>query len=129
GQGGMHLAFGLNTAGWDVTLVSDRTAEQMLASRAMASHGLHKRSMRFEQEAGIDCYDDMVPHPQTGIGFKLSPDGRELALDFSSYFVERMRAVDSRYKTALLLESFERRGGRVSYQSATLDDVEAYAEA
>ena len=76
----MHLAFGLRRMGWDVTLVSDRTAEQMLASQAMASHGLHSRSMRFEEEAGIDVYDGMVAHPQTGIGFKLSPNGREVAV-------------------------------------------------
>jgi hypothetical protein len=128
GQGGMHLAFGLHRQGWDVTLLSDRTPEQMLASQAMASHGLHKRSMRFEEEAGIDCYEQMVPHPQTGISFKLSLDGKEPALAFSSFFAERMRAVDSRYKTALLLESFERHGGRVLYESATLDDLDAYAE-
>ena len=128
GQGGMHLAFGLRRMGWDVTLVSDRTAEQMLASQAMASHGLHSRSVRFEEEAGIDVYDGMVAHPQTGIGFKLSPNGRDVAVDFRSWFTERMRAVDSRYKTALLLERFERDGGRIRYESATLDDVEAYAE-
>lgn len=128
GQGGMHLAFGLHAMGWDVTLVSDRTAEQMLASQAMASHGLHARSVRFEEDAGFDCYDEMIPHLQTGIGFKLSPNGQDLVLDFRSWFVERMRAVDSRYKTALLLESFERHGGRVLYQAATMDDVEAYAQ-
>jgi flavin reductase (DIM6/NTAB) family NADH-FMN oxidoreductase RutF/2-polyprenyl-6-methoxyphenol hydroxylase-like FAD-dependent oxidoreductase len=128
GQAGMHLAFGLHGMGWDVTLVSDRTAEQMLASQAMASHGLHSRSMRFEAEAGIDVYDQMVEHPQTGIGFKLSPDGKEVVLDFRSWFSERMRAVDSRYKTALLLESFERQGGRIRYEAATPDDLEAYAE-
>lgn len=128
GQGGMHLAFGLLQQGWDVTLVSDRTPEQMLASPAMASHGLHTRSMEFEAEAGIDVYKQMIEHPQKGIEFKISTDGRTPVVDIYSYFVKRMRAVDSRLKTALLLEEFERRGGTIRYERATVEDLETFAE-
>ena len=128
GQGGMHLAFGLLKEGWDVTLISDRTPEQMLTSPAMASHGLHARSMEFEAEVGIDIYKDLPDHLQDGLEFKLSSDGRNPEISLHSYFVRRMRAVDSRLKTALLLEEFERRGGNIRYERATLDDVETFAE-
>jgi hypothetical protein len=94
----------------------------------MSSHGLHRRSMNFEEEAGVDCYEQMVEHPTLGIELKVSPDGQNVPLQFKSLYAEPMRAVDNRYKIALLLETFERRGGKIVYESASVEDLEELAE-
>ncbi len=128
GQGGLHLAIGLQKQGFDVTLLSDKTPAEMLAGPAGASHGLHRRSMLFEEEAGVDCYQHIVRHHTSGIEMRVSLDGKDVVSHFTSLYAEPMRAIDTRFKFALLTELFERRGGNVRYGNATIADLEELAD-
>lgn len=128
GQGGLHLAHGLLGQGWDVTLISDKTPTEYLNMRALSSHTLQERSVAMERRAGIDLYDELYDNRSLGVDFSTTEDGQEVALRFVGDWESPATAIDTRMKYARLIESFERRGGRVEYRTATVDDLEELTE-
>lgn len=128
GQGGLHLAHGLLGQGWDVTLISDKTPGDYLNMRALSSHTLQERSVALERRAGIDLYDDLYDNRSLGVDFSITEDGESVALRFQGDWESPATAIDTRMKYARLIESFERRGGRVESRTATTDDLEELTE-
>ena len=63
-----------------------------------------------------------------GVDFSITEDGRNVALRFEGSWERPATGIDTRMKYARLIEAFERRGGRVSYRTATLDDLEDLTE-
>ncbi|MBS1878297.1 MAG: hypothetical protein JST31_02170 [Actinobacteria bacterium] len=128
GQGGLHLAHGLLGQGWEVTLISDKTPAEYLQMRALSSHTLQERSVELERRAGIDVYDDLYDNRSLGVDFSTTEDGSSVALRFQGDWEAPATAIDTRMKYALLIEAFERRGGKVLYQTASVEDLEELTE-
>ena len=66
GQSGLQLGIGLLQTGYDVTIVSDRTPEQIHDGRVTSSQCMFATALDHERALGIDFWDDTCP-PVEGI--------------------------------------------------------------
>ncbi|GLX95954.1 styrene monooxygenase/indole monooxygenase family protein [Herbidospora sp. NBRC 101105] len=126
GQAGLHLAIGLLQQGYDVTVVSNRTAEDIRDGRVMSGQCMFGTALSHERELGLDWWADLCP-PIEGIALAVpNPEGGKL-LDWAGRLDAPARSVDQRLKMPAWLGEFERLGGKLVLHDATPDDLETYA--
>jgi flavin reductase (DIM6/NTAB) family NADH-FMN oxidoreductase RutF len=125
GPAGTTLALGLLQHGYAVTLVSDRTAEEIRAGSVMSSQITFESALEVERSLGIT---DLLPHaPAIG---EMSYDTTRVdgsSASFRTSFQSAARSIDQRLKVPLLMEAIENLGGKVVVRSAEVDDVEDLA--
>lgn len=127
GQSGQQLALGLAGAGHEVTLVSNRTAEQLASGQVQSSQCMFATALETERALGLDFWGDACP-PVEGIAFAVpAQDGGGKAVDWAARLDRPAQSVDQRLKLSVWLEEYERRGGRLLVQEAGLDDLERLA--
>jgi flavin reductase (DIM6/NTAB) family NADH-FMN oxidoreductase RutF len=125
GPAGTTLALGLLQHGYDVTLVSDRTAEEIRTGSVMSSQITFESALEAENALGIT---DLLPEapPVARMTYDtVRGDGSRAA--FSTRLPTPARSVDQRLKVTLVLEAIERLGGKIVVRSAGVDDVEELA--
>ncbi|HEX3749238.1 MAG TPA: FAD-binding oxidoreductase, partial [Streptosporangiaceae bacterium] len=126
GQSGLQLAHGLLQQGYQVTLMSARTAGEIRAGRVMSTQAMFDAALQHERDLGINFWEDEAPHFD-GIGFSLAgPDGN-LALDWAGHLDAYAQSVDQRVKMSGWMEAFEQRGGRVIIHGVTVSDLDRLA--
>ncbi len=129
GQSGLQLGIGLLQGGWDVTIVSDRSPQQILEGRVTSSQCMFANALDHERALGIDFWDDSCP-PVTGISFSVPhPEipGTK-AMEFASRLDRPAQAVDQRIKFPRWMEHFQAGGGTLVLHEATVADLETYAD-
>ncbi|PXY18812.1 styrene monooxygenase/indole monooxygenase family protein [Prauserella muralis] len=127
GQGGLQLAFGLLRDGYEVTVYSDRTPEQIATSRLPSSAGLFGRALDRERSLGICFWDGEQPLIEQTFAKITDPEGN-VAVAFAGRFAQYGQSVDQRLKFSTWLEAFAGRGGKVVYGEvglAGLDEIAA----
>ncbi|MGK5534188.1 styrene monooxygenase/indole monooxygenase family protein, partial [Streptomyces sp. URMC 129] len=128
GQAGLQLANGLAAHGYQVTVVSDRTPEQIRDGRVMSSQCMFGRALAHEADLGLDLWGDRCPRVEAmAVSVADGSGGRAVA--FSSRMDAPARSVDQRVKIPAWLAELERRGGTVEVRRAGVADLEAYARA
>ncbi|WP_019873719.1 styrene monooxygenase/indole monooxygenase family protein [Sporichthya polymorpha] len=127
GQSGLQLAFALHRDGHEVTLYSDRTAEQMAASRLPSSNAMFSRNLDRERALDICLWDG--EQPLIDYTFCRIADGPEgdLALSFDGRFARHAQSVDQRLKFGTWLNLFSDRGGKVVYGTVDVPTLESIA--
>src|SRR5512146_405016 len=70
GQSGLQLAFGLLQNGYEVTVVSNRTPEQILNGRVSSSQFMFHDSLQNERDLGINFWEKECPNTE-GIAFSI----------------------------------------------------------
>jgi len=76
GQSGLQLALGLLGNGFDVTLVSNRTADQIATGEVLSSQCMFESALQTERALGLDFWADQCPAVE-GISFAISgEDGK-----------------------------------------------------
>ena len=134
GQSGMMVAVGLVRKGYDVTVVSDRTPEEIRNGRVTSSQGMQATPIAYEREMGLRLWEDIY-QPWEGLEFNvLSPqDGSKL-----SSFAQRIGpqngkpdwlvdSIDQRVKMPAWIYRFEELGGKMLYETADLEALDRYA--
>jgi hypothetical protein len=129
GQSGLQLGIGLVQNGYDVTVVSDRTPEQIQDGRVTSSQCMFAAALDHERALGIDFWDDTCP-PVEGIALAVPhPElPGEKAIDWGARLDRVALSVDQRVKFPRWMEHFEASGGRLVFTSAGVDDMERYAD-
>ncbi|MGN6131575.1 MAG: flavin reductase [Nocardioidaceae bacterium] len=125
GPAGTALALGLLAERHEVTLVSDRTAEEIRDGRVMSSQITFESALEAERALGIA--DLLPPAPRLD---RLSYDTVRLdgsRAAFTAPFGSPARSIDQRVRVSLLIEELERRGGKLVVRSATVADLEDLA--
>ncbi|MEU1180149.1 styrene monooxygenase/indole monooxygenase family protein [Streptomyces sp. NPDC005820] len=126
GQAGLQLGVGLLDHGYDVTVVTNRTGQQIREGRVMSSQCMFGTALAHERNLGLDFWDTKCP-PVEGISFTV-PDGQGgRAFTWASRLDAAARSVDQRVKMPAWLEEFERRGGKTELREAEVEDLESYA--
>src|SRR5262245_48697846 len=64
GQAGLQLALGLLTKGYQVTVLSERSPEQILNGHVTAAAFMFDQALRYEREIGIDLWREQAPQGQ-----------------------------------------------------------------
>jgi len=132
----MMVAVGLVRKGYDITVVSDRTPEEIRNGRVSSSQGMQATPIAYEREMGLRLWEDIY-QPWEGIEFNiLSPqDGSKV-----SSFAQRIGpqngkpdwlvdSIDQRVKMPTWIYRFEELGGKMLYESADLEALDRYAAA
>jgi styrene monooxygenase A-like protein len=128
GQSGLQLALGLLQQRYEVTVVSNRTPEQIRKGRVTSSQFMFHDSLQNERNLGINFWEKACP-PTEGIAFSVpGPDGNR-ALFWEAKLDHYGQSVDQRVKFAGWLEEFGKRGGKVSYEDAGVQELEKYSRA
>jgi len=127
GQAGLQLAVGLAQNGYGVTVVSNRTPDDIRTGRVMSSQCMFDAALQHERDLGLNFWDDECP-PVDGISLAVpAPDGSGKAIDFASRLDRPAQSVDQRVKMPVWMNELEREGGRVVVEDATIADLERYA--
>lgn len=129
GQAGMPVAFGLLAKGYEVSLYTNRTPEQIRAGRVMSSQCMFANALDVERRLGINFWEQECP-PVEGIGFALpnpeQPDTK--AIDWSGRLDRAAQATDQRIKMPVWLEEFANRGGTVLFEDVGVVELERISQ-
>lgn len=126
GQSGLQLAIGLLANGYDVTVISNRTPEQIGNGRVTSSQCMFDSSLAHERALGIDFWADSCPPVEQIALAAAAPDGG-IAFRWSGALDAPAQSVDQRVKMPRWLAEVEARGGTVVIAEAGVADLDAYA--
>jgi hypothetical protein len=128
GQAGLQLALGLRQDGHDVTVVSNRTPDDIRTGRVMSSQCMFDAALQTERDLRLNDWEAECP-PVEGISLAVpAPDGSGKAIDFASRLDRYAQSVDQRVKMPAWMERLERDGGRLEIRDAGVDDLERYTQ-
>ncbi|KND27388.1 MULTISPECIES: styrene monooxygenase/indole monooxygenase family protein [Streptomyces] len=128
GQSGLHLALGLQSHGYEVTLMSNRTPDEIRAGRIMSTQCMFDSALRHERDLDLNFWESQAPRIE-GVGVSVAgPDG-ERAVDWVGRLRGYAQAVDQRVKMAGWLETFARRGGQLVVHGAAVSDLDWFSRA
>jgi hypothetical protein len=128
GQAGLQLALGLLQDGHDVTVVSNRTPDDIRTGRVMSSQCMFDAALQTERDLGLNDWEAECP-PVDGISLAVpAPDGSGKAIDFASRLDRYAQSVDQRVKMPGWMDRLEREGGRLVMDDVGVDDLERYTQ-
>jgi 2-polyprenyl-6-methoxyphenol hydroxylase-like FAD-dependent oxidoreductase len=126
GQAGLQLALSLQAEGYDVTVMSARTADEIRNGWPTSTQMMMYRALDRERDVKLNLWDGTAT-PTTGIGFNLSPAPGVSAFSFSGAWARPGNSIDQRLKMSTWIELFEQRGGRVIYHTVMTSDLAGLA--
>lgn len=128
GQSGLQLGLALLQAGYHVTMISNRSADDIAQGRVMSSQCMFHQSLQIERSLGLNAWDVECP-PVEGIGLSVPhPQQRGArAIQWAARLEQPAQSVDQRVKIPRWMSEFTQRGGELVLREATLDDLEGYA--
>lgn len=127
GQSGLQLALGLVDNNYEVTLVSDRAAEQIRAGRVLTSQCMFDTALRIERDRGLGLWDAETPNLE-GLAVTIGDGEGGAAIRWAELMARPAQSTDQRLKMSAWLDLFETRGGTVLIMEAGLDELEALAQ-
>lgn len=126
GQSGLHLGIGLLKQGYQVRIVTNRTATEIETGRIMSSQCMFGTSLSYEKELGLNYWQDDCP-PIDGIGFLMNGPGGESLVDWVGRLDRPAQSVDQRVKMPVWMKTFEDLGGNLEICDAGIAELEEYA--
>ena len=126
GQSGLQLALALQQNKYDVTVVSNRTPEQIYNGRVTSSQFMFHDSLQNERDLGINSWEKGCPVTE-GIAFTIPGPDKTRALFWESKLDRYGQSVDQRVKFAGWMQEFAKRGGNLVIQDAGAKDVDEYS--
>jgi len=127
GQSGLQLALGLLGSGCEVTLLSNRTAEEIATGPVLSSQCMFESALQAERALGLDHWSAECPSVE-GISLVVpAPDGGGKAIEWAARLDWPAQSVDQRLKVPGWMEEFGRRGGELVLREAVVDDLEHHA--
>ncbi|MFJ7202372.1 styrene monooxygenase/indole monooxygenase family protein [Streptomyces sp. NPDC098789] len=126
GQSGLQLALGLQAKGYEVTLMSNRTPDEIRGGRVMSTQCMFDTALRHERDLGLNSWEDLAPRIE-GVGVSVAaPDGSR-PIDWLGRLKGFAQSVDQRVKMAGWLDAFVQRGGQLVVHGASLADLDFFS--
>jgi 2-polyprenyl-6-methoxyphenol hydroxylase-like FAD-dependent oxidoreductase len=126
GIAGLVLAHGLRRAGYEVTLFSDRTAEQWLAGRPTGIAARFEPALAYERELGLDHWQAEAPRICSWRLVYSPRRGNQLASLVGRHCGPAL-AIDPRLQSHRWMHELEARGGRIVIEAVSLERLDAIA--
>jgi glycine/D-amino acid oxidase-like deaminating enzyme len=129
GQSGLQLGIGLADDGHDVTVVSNRTADDVRNGRLLSGQAMFAAPLATERALGIDLWQQECPQIE-GKAFALfdPPDPTPL-FDWDARLDQPGQSVDQRVKYPAWMELLEQRGGHLEIAQVGIPELERYCTA
>lgn len=130
GQAGLLAAHGLRKAGYDVTLFSDKPAEDFLTqARPTGSAARFDMSLEWERELGLNFWDHLAPQGE-GVHLTFCPgDPKNQLLTLLGRLSRPFLAIDLRLQSHRWMIELEKRGGKIVIEDVTMERLEQIAAA
>ena len=127
GQSGLLLGIGLKKKGYDVTIVTNKTGDEVRTGKVLSSQAMFNQSLDIERDLGLNFWENTCPHID-GISVSVAgPDGNK-AIDWAARLkTGYANSVDQRVKMPAWMDEFEKIGGKLVIEDVTLDGLEDYA--
>lgn len=126
GQSGLLLALGLQSRGYETTLISNRSADAIREGRVLSTQCMFGDALAYERNLELDLWADQAPRID-GLGVSVAgPDGSR-PIDWVGHLARPAQSVDQRVKMSRLLSLFEARGGEVILEEATVESLDRRA--
>ncbi|MFD5557362.1 styrene monooxygenase/indole monooxygenase family protein [Streptomyces sp. NPDC127068] len=134
GQSGLQLALGLQSQGYEVTLMSNRTADEIRTGRVMSTQCMFHTALQHERDLQINFWESQAPQIK-GLGVSVAGpppetdvDGpRPRVIDWVGALDGYAQSVDQRVKMAGWMDTFAQRGGQVVIHGAAVSDLDYFA--
>ncbi|MCZ1018025.1 styrene monooxygenase/indole monooxygenase family protein [Streptomyces noursei] len=134
GQSGLQLALGLQSQGYEVTLMSNRTADEIRSGRVMSTQCMFHTALQHERDLALNFWESQAPRIE-GLGVSVAapgshaaPGGTQRAIDWVGTLDGHAQSVDQRLKMAGWMETFAQRGGQVVIHGAAVSDLDFFAQ-
>ncbi|QMU77631.1 FAD-binding oxidoreductase [Streptacidiphilus sp. PB12-B1b] len=123
GQAGLQLALGLQGDGHDVTVMTDRTPDEIRGGRVLSTQCMFDTSLGHERALGLNLWDGQAPRVE-GLGVSVSGPDAARVIDWVGRLDGPAQSVDQRVKMPAWLELFAERGGKVVVNGVTVSDLD-----
>lgn len=128
GQFGLHLGIALQRAGYDVTIMSNRTGEQLRNGRVLSSQILFRPVLEMEAALGLNPWHDQG-FAATGNSLTVANGKGGKILSIGQPVEGGMgQSVDQRLKMPLWMDLFEQAGGKLVIADAGLPELQQLAD-
>ncbi|MCZ7458017.1 styrene monooxygenase/indole monooxygenase family protein [Streptomyces sp. WMMC940] len=126
GQSGLQLALGLQTQGYEVTLMSNRTADEIRSGRVMSTQCMFHTALQHERDLQINFWESQAPRIE-GLGVSVAGPESQRVIDWVGKLDGYAQSVDQRLKMAGWMETFAQRGGQLVIHGAAVSDLDYFA--
>lgn len=128
GQAGSALAYVLKQNGFDVTLFSNRTAQEIRNGRILSSQGMFNNALQLERKWGLNFWDKQC-HWNTSVTFILGVPGvAKKGLQWKGRTHASYQSIDQRLKFSRWLDEFQQIGGKLVIQDVGTNDLNNIAK-
>lgn len=127
GQAGLQLGIGLIKQAYDVTIVTNRTGEEIKAGNILSSQIVFDMARQAERELELNFWDNECPSIDS-IDLRFGLHNNAPLLTWSANFDKPAQSVDQRVKMPVWMDEFERLGGTLVIEDAGIPELENYAE-
>ncbi|MEV0443965.1 styrene monooxygenase/indole monooxygenase family protein [Streptomyces spectabilis] len=128
GQSGLQLALGLQSRGYEVTLMSNRTADEIRSGRVMSTQCMFHTALQHERDLGLNFWESQAPDIE-GVGVSVAGPDSARVIDWVGRLDGRAQSVDQRVKMAGWMETFAQRGGQLVIHGAAVGDLDYFSRA
>ena len=129
GQSGLQLGIGLLDDGHDVTVVTNRTAEDVRNGRLLSGQTMFGTALATERALGIDLWQRSVPRSREWRSPFSRPADPSPVFDWGARLDLPGQSVDQRVKYPAWMELFEQRGGHLEIAEVGIPELERYCDA
>ncbi|MEU3609725.1 styrene monooxygenase/indole monooxygenase family protein [Streptomyces sp. NPDC035033] len=126
GQSGLQLALGLQSQGYEVTLMSNRTADEIRSGRVMSTQCMFDTALQHERDLGLNFWESQAPRIE-GLGVSVAGPDSARVIDWVGKLDGYAQSVDQRVKMAGWMDTFAQRGGQLVIHGAAVGDLDFFA--
>ncbi|MFD7020084.1 styrene monooxygenase/indole monooxygenase family protein [Streptomyces sp. NPDC059928] len=126
GQSGLQLALGLQAQGYEVTLMSNRTADEIRSGRVMSTQCMFHTALQHERDLALNFWESQAPRIE-GVGVSVAAPDSSRPIDWVGRLDGFAQSVDQRVKMAGWMEAFAQRGGQLVIHGAAVSDLDFFA--
>ena len=128
GQSGLQTGIGLLKAGYDVSILSSRTGEQIQSGKVTSSQCMFDKALQNERDLGIHFWDDRCPDVE-GIGLRVTDPANtdNNLIEWAARLDKPAQSVDQRVKIPVWMDEFVRLGGDLQIRDVDIDVLEELA--
>lgn len=126
GQAGLQLALGLQSNGYEVTVMSNRTPDEIRGGRVMSTQCMFHTALQNERDIEVNFWENSAPKIQ-GLGVSVAGPDSSRAVNWLGHLDGYAQSVDQRVKMAGWMETFAQRGGQLVIHGAAVSDLDFFA--
>ncbi|MFD3517190.1 styrene monooxygenase/indole monooxygenase family protein [Streptomyces sp. NPDC058657] len=126
GQSGLQLALGLQSKGYEVTLMSNRTSDEIRSGRVMSTQCMFHTALQHERDLQLNFWESQAPRIE-GVGVSVAAPDATRAVDWVGKLDGFAQSVDQRVKMAGWMDSFAQRGGQLVIHGAAVSDLDFFS--